>query len=285
MTPLLFLHFQKCGLSHLGCVPLSWSSAPLELAPTPDRRHPSCHEYSYITRAFSAVVTITPWSTSHKRNSIDYDKIFMCDFPACASLPDMKTGEMVTHLHTIHHYNLVQCDCIHCTQDCPPDCDRKHHTSNCYKLGDQFLTITDAQLEHTYLRKPLLLVNLVEHRRPLIQETQKKKILMEASEMFPPGQPSISKPPSSPSPSVPTTSHTPQPLSVDQRFTACIVAYTTTHPEFSERKIHELLVAESMSVEVIMASSAADLKECGLRVGEIVTLRKFVAEWVEANPV
>ncbi|KAF8901206.1 hypothetical protein CPB84DRAFT_1778129 [Gymnopilus junonius] len=56
----------------------------------------------------------------------------------------MQTGEMITHLHVMHDYRLVECSLLH------------EHTPNCFELPQNgFLTTTDAEMNSERLGEPM----------------------------------------------------------------------------------------------------------------------------------
>ncbi|KAF8911551.1 hypothetical protein CPB84DRAFT_1842050 [Gymnopilus junonius] len=77
----------------------------------------------------------------------------------------MNTSKMITHLHNIHNYRLVECSQVH------------DHIPDCFKLPDTgFLTVTDAELKLEHLHEAMPTTNLVEWRRSTVRGTQARRI-------------------------------------------------------------------------------------------------------------
>lgn len=68
----------------------------------------------------------------------------------------MKMGEMISHLHNQHQYNLVVC--------LSTKADHCEHSADCFKLPNTaFLTVTDTQLCQELLKATMPLAALVEY--------------------------------------------------------------------------------------------------------------------------
>ncbi|PPR04368.1 hypothetical protein CVT26_004206 [Gymnopilus dilepis] len=223
---------------------------------------------------------ITHWASQKRKavGGIEYERTFECKFPECKEFDSMKTGEMITHLHNVHDYVLVECSLQH------------EHSPECYELPETgFMTTTDAKLMADHLGEQMPTTNLREWRRTKLQETQARKILAlpttkkqeeleEVAETAVEEELVVETPVDEHAVEDVQAEETPEP--VLRRFLA---AFADSRPTVAGtiEKVGNYLIEQGIDVEMCEGLQVADLAGAGVQwlLKDVMALRVFVRSW------
>ncbi|KAF8955155.1 hypothetical protein BDZ97DRAFT_1860643 [Flammula alnicola] len=246
---------------------------------------------------FQAVHKIYEHMMSHWSKGyygIDYDRNFHCGFGGCDPSHQMKTKEMIEHLHAEHKYILIDCRFDHT------------HTPDCYILAKEFRYTYDAELVSDLKGEPFPTANLYEYRRKYRIEnaaTYFRKTLTKFSTAAKSSTANSSAPESStsqsslrpPPPSVSLSSSSTIPSAASEishecqhasmQLRACITAFDPAGQKISPQWIDQLVECE-MTIPLCVTAKVTFFPEIGINIkpGPALAMQNFMRRWLEDHP-